>query len=110
MSLQRVRSIQVHGSDATSRSTALPAPANPCLLAPTGSVFRGLARGYICSRIAMAHISAAAGPSAGSLLFEIISASDLPAVDEGSADAYVVITGSDGFVLSGFDMFFFSKE
>jgi hypothetical protein len=39
------------------------------------------------------------------LLFEIISASDLPAVDEGSADAYVVITGSDGLVLSGFDMF-----
>ncbi len=53
----------------------------------------------------MAHLSAAAGPSAGSLLFEIISASDLPAVDEGSADAYVVITGSDGLVLSGFDMF-----
>ena len=53
----------------------------------------------------MAHLAAAAGPSAGSLLFEIISASDLPAVDEGSADACVVITGSDGLVLSGFDMF-----
>jgi hypothetical protein len=53
----------------------------------------------------MAHPSAAAGPSVGSLLFEIISASNLPAVDEGSADPYVVITGSDGLVLSGFDMY-----
>ncbi len=52
----------------------------------------------------MASLSVA-GPSAGSLLFEIISASNLPAVDEGSADPYVVVTGSDGLDLSGFDMF-----
>jgi hypothetical protein len=47
---------------------------------------------------------AAVGPSVGSLLFEIISASNLPAVDEGSADPFAVVTGSDGLVLSGFDM------
>lgn len=45
-------------------------------------------------------------PSVGSLLFEIISAANLPAVDSGSADPFVAVTGSDGLNLSGFNNYF----
>jgi hypothetical protein len=48
---------------------------------------------------------AAAGPNVGSLLIEIISGSNLPAVDSGSADPFVVVTGSDGLVLSAMDVY-----
>jgi hypothetical protein len=39
-------------------------------------------------------------PVLGSILLEIISASNLPAVDEGSADPFVTVTGGDGLELS----------
>jgi hypothetical protein len=39
-------------------------------------------------------------PVLGSVLLEIISASNLPAVDEGSADPFVTVTGGDGLELS----------
>jgi hypothetical protein len=38
--------------------------------------------------------------SHGNLLIEIISGSNLPAVDSGSADPFVVVTGGDGLTLS----------
>jgi Ca2+-dependent lipid-binding protein len=39
-------------------------------------------------------------PVLGSILLEIISASNLPAVDKGSADPFVYVSGGDGLDLS----------